>query len=183
MRTRTAAGKGFTMSVVHPESGWHVAPRVVPALHSPHELCVISNRPLRLVPITSEQNTPDVSSLGAHGFLVWIYYEVLGVVEGDPVCHDPTRPPIPDYSRYSYPLVYSEAQLFPVQLGYDWSSSILWRRLGRNLAPTTERPQRAALTVMVWEGTKASTDDLRAVEEMVASVSVRVHGRDLASVS
>ena len=167
MLTRTAAGDGFSLSVKYPETGWYVASSVVPALHSPHELCVISNRRLRRVPITSEENTPDIRALDAAGYLIWIYYEVLG----DHI-FDPRRPPIPDYSRYSYPLVYSESQLFPVQLHYDWSEQILWRRVGHNLGPTRRRPQRAAVTVMIWEGTHASDRDVNAAEAMVASVSI-----------
>jgi hypothetical protein len=163
MPTRTAAGNGFNLTVEYPESGWHVASKVVPALRSPHELCAISNRPLRQVPITSEENRPDISALGAAGYLIWIYYEVLG----DPVIGDPELPPIPDYSRYSYPLAYNESQVL-----YGWSSSILWRRLGHNLAPTAQRPERAALTVMIWEGTSASADDRHVIEAMVASASI-----------
>jgi hypothetical protein len=127
---------------------------------------------LRKLPVTSDQNTPDVSALGATGILIWIYYEVLGEVLGNPVIRDPERPPIPDYSRFSYPLVYGESQLFPPQLAYDWSSSILWRRVGRNLEPNTQRPEPAALTVMIWEGMRASADDLRTAETVVGSVSV-----------
>jgi len=166
--TRTAAGPGFTLSVEYPNTGWYTARGVVPALHSPHELCVISNRPLRQVPVTSEQNIPDISALDAAGYLIWIYYEVLG----DPVIGDPQRPPIPDYSRYSYPLAYSEAQLFPVQKKYEWSNHILWRRVGHNLAPTARRPEPAALTVMIWEGTRASMNDVNVAEAMVASISI-----------
>jgi len=128
------------------------------------------------VPITSEQNTPDISALGATGYLIWIYYEILGKVPrggpGNPVIRDPERPPIPDYSRYSYPLVYSESQVFPVQLDYDWSEQILWRRVGHNLAPTARRPEPAAVTVMIWEGTRASAHDVDAAEAIVASVSI-----------
>jgi hypothetical protein len=171
MQTRKAAGLGFSLTVKHPAS-WHFASSVVPNLYSPHELCAISNRPLRQVPVTSDQNRPDISTLGRKGYLIWIYYEVLGEVLGDPVIRDPQRPPIPDYSRYSYPFVYSESQLFPVQLDYEWGSSILWRRVGRNLAPTARRRNPAALTVMIWEGTSASADDMRAVEAVVASVSI-----------
>jgi hypothetical protein len=172
MPTQTAAGNGFRLSIDCPAAGWYVAPKVVPNLYSPHELCAISNRPLRQVPITSEQNTPDLSALGPSGCLIWIYYEVLGEVLGDPVTQDPERPPIPDYGRYSYPLVYSESQAFPVQLRYDWSADILWRRLGHDLAPTARRPKPAALTVMIWEGTRATADDLHAVEAMVGSVAI-----------
>jgi hypothetical protein len=171
VHTQKAAGLGFDLTVKYP-TGWHVASRVVPNLYSPHELCAISNRPLRQVPATSDQNTPDVSAIDAKGYLIWIYYEVLGEVLGNPVIRDPERPPIPDYSRYSYPLVYSESQLFPMQLAYDWGPDILWRRVGHNLTPTAQRPQHAALTVMIWEGTRTSADDLRAVEQVVASVSI-----------
>lgn len=168
MSTRIAAGHGFTLSVEYPDVGWYVASKVVPALHSPHELCVISNRPLRQVPVTSEQNIPDISALDAAGYLIWIYYEVLG----DPVIGDPQRPPIPDYSRYSYPLAYSESQLFSVQKKYDWSNRILWRRVGHNLAPTAKRAERAALTVMIWEGAGASANDVDAAEATVASIAI-----------
>lgn len=171
MQTLKAVGLGFELTVKHPWH-WHVASRVVPNLYSPHELCTISNRPLRQVPITSDQNRPDVSALGSKGYLIWIYYEVLGEVLGNPIIRDPERPPIPDYSRYSYPLEYRESQLFPVQLDYEWDSSLLWRRVGHNLSPTARRPEPAALTVMIWEGIRASADDLRIVEEIVASVSV-----------
>ncbi len=171
MQTRKAAGRGFNLTVKYP-AAWHVASSVVPNLYSPHELCVISNRPLRRVPSNSSQNRPDISALGAKGYLIWIYYEVLGEVLGNPVIRDPERPPIPDYSRYSYPLVYSESELFPVQLDYEWGPNILWRRVGHNLPATARRRDPGALTVMIWEGTSASADDLRAVEEVVASVSI-----------
>jgi hypothetical protein len=171
MHTQKAAGLGFDLTVKYPD-GWHVASRVVPNLYSPHELCAISSRPLRKVPIASDQNTPDVRAIGEKGYLIWIYYEVLGEVLGNPVIRDPERPPIPDCSRYSYPMVYSESQLFPVQLAYDWGPNILWRRVGHNLVPTARRREPAALTVMIWEGTRASADDLHAVEEVVASVSI-----------
>jgi hypothetical protein len=104
--------------------------------------------------------------------LIWIYYEVLGEVLGNPVIPDPERPPIPDYSRFSYPLAYRESEVFPVQLDYAWGSGLVWRRVGRNLAPTSARPERAALTVMIWEGKNGSAEDLRAAESVVASVSV-----------
>ena len=125
MRTHEVPGIGFSLSVKYPEAGWYAASSIVPNLYSPRELGAISNRPLRKLPVTSDQNTPDVSALGATGILIWIYYEVLGEVLGNPVIRDPERPPIPDYSRFSYPLVYGESQLFPPQLAYDWSSSIL----------------------------------------------------------
>lgn len=172
MPIHKAAGLGFNLAVQYPQTGWHVAAGVVPNLYSPHELCVMSNRPLRPVPVTSDQNHPDMSALGTTGCLIWIYYEVLGEVLGNPVTPDPSRPPIPDYSRYSYPLVYSESEMFPPQLTYDWSSNVLWRRLGRNLPPNAQRPEPAALTVMIWEGTQASADDLHAIETVVGSVSI-----------
>ncbi len=59
--------------------------------------------------------------------------------------------------------------MFPVFQSY---SNCRWRRLGHNLAPTVRRPEPAALTVMIWEGTSASADDVDAVEAMVASVSI-----------
>ncbi len=170
MRTRNLAGFGFQLAVDHPVD-WHFGRRLVPNLYSPRELCTISNRPLRPVPVTSTQNRPDLSNLDSHGYLIWIYYEVLGEVIGDPTIPDPTRPPIPDYSRYSYPLAYSESQLFP-RLSYDWGSDLQWRRVGHNLGPTAERPEPAALTVMVWEGVRTSAADLRIVEGIVSSVSV-----------
>ncbi len=172
MPTQKAAGLGFNLAVQYPETGWYVSPGVVPNLYSPHELCAMSNQPLRQVPSTSDQNHPDISALGATGCLIWIYYEVLGEIPGNPVTRDPERPPIPDYSRYSYPLAYSESQMFPPQLAYDWSSNVLWRRLGHNLPPTAQRPEPAALTVMIWEGTRASADDLHAIETIVRPVSV-----------
>lgn len=173
MKMRKASGHGFDLTVKYPQ-GWYSADRVVPNLFSPHELCVVSNRPLRRVPATSDQNRPDVSALGPEGYLIWIYYEVLGEVLGSPVIPDPERPPIPDYSRFSYPMNYSESQVFPVQLDYDWGTGLIWRRVGRNLAPTASRPAPAALTVMIWEGKNASVEDLRAVESVVQSVSVSV---------
>jgi hypothetical protein len=160
------------MTVAVPEEGWYAAPSVVPALRSPHELTAISNRPLQQVPATSEQNTPAISALDAAGYLIWVYYEI----QGDPLIDDQERPPIPDYSRFSYPFVYSESQLFPPQVDYGWSSAILWRRVGLNLAPTTQRPEPAALTVMIWEGTSASAGDVQAAEDIVGSVTVSVDG-------
>lgn len=168
MHTRTAAGNGFRLSVRYPSAGWDFAPSVVPALRSPHELCAISNRRLRRLPANSDENTPDVGGLGASGHLIWMYYEVLG----DPVINDPARPPIPDYSRYSYPLVYGESQVFPARLDYGWGSDLIWRRVGHNLAPSATRPEPAALTVMIWEGAKVSAADLHAARAVVASVRV-----------
>lgn len=168
MPTATATGKGFSLRVRYPPAGWDVAPRVIPALQSPHELCVLSNRRLRTLPVTSDQNTPDVAGLGASGCLIWIYYQVLG----DPVIDDPARPPIPDYSRYSYPLVFGESQVFPRNLDYDWGTDLIWRRLGHNLAPTPARPEPAALTVMIWQGRQLPTSDHRATQDIVTSVSV-----------
>jgi hypothetical protein len=81
------------------------------------------------------------------------------------------RPPIPDYSHYSYPLVYSEAQVFP-PLDYEWSSDLVWMRLGHNLPPNQKRPERAALTVMIWKGTHVSPGDLQATKDMVQSISI-----------
>lgn len=168
MPTATAAGEGFSLRVQYPPAGWDVAPRVVPALRSPHELCALSNRRLRILPRVSDQNTPDVGGLGAAGCLIWIYYQVLG----DPVIDDPARPPIPDYGRYSYPLVYGESQVFPRRLDYDWGPDLIWRRLGHNLAPSPARPEPAALTVMIWEGRRLPAADLRAARQIVTSVSV-----------
>src|SRR5487761_1784305 len=135
MPTATATGEGFSLRVRYPPAGWDVAPRVVPALRAPHEMCALSNRRLRILPAVSDQNTPDVTGLGASGCLIWIYYEVLG----DPAIDDPARPLIPDYRRYSYPLVYSEAQVFP-ERDYDWGANLIWRRLGHNLDPVPARP-------------------------------------------
>jgi len=42
--------------------------------------------------------------------------------------------------------------------------------MGHNLAPSAARPERAALTVMIWEGTSVSAADLRAAQAIVASV-------------
>jgi hypothetical protein len=168
MPTATATAPGFSLTVRYPPVGWDFAPRVVPALRSPHELGALSNRPMRPLPATSDQNTPDVSGLGAAGCLLWMYYEV----RGDPVIDDPARPPIPDYSRYSYPLVYGESQVFPRRRDYAWAADLIWRRVGRNLGPVPARPQPAALTVMIWEGSRMSAGDLRAAAAIVASVSV-----------
>lgn len=168
MPTRTATGNGFTVTVRYPSPGWDFAWTVVPALRSPHELCAISNRPLRKVPAASDQNTPDIGGLGPAGYLIWMYYQV----RDDPVIDDPAPPPIPDYSRYSYPLVYGEAQVFPARRDYSWGTDFVWRRVGHNLAPTAARPEPAALTVMTWEGARASADDRHTVEAIVASVSV-----------
>jgi len=170
MLTATATGRGFTLTVRYPPAGWDFAPSVVPALRSPHELCAISNRRLRRLPATSDQNTPDVGGLGASGHLIWIYYQV----RGDPVIDDQARPPIPDYRRYSYPLVYGESQIFPAGVDYTWGADLIWRRVGRNLAPTAARPEPAALTVMIWEGARVSAADLRAAEAIVASVRVDI---------
>jgi hypothetical protein len=168
MVTATATGQGFRLTVRYPPAGWDFAPSVVPALRSPHELCAISNRRLRRLPATGDHNTPDVTALGVSGYLIWIYYEV----RGDPVIDDPARPPIPDYRRFSYPLVYSESQVFPTGVDYAWGSDLIWRRVGHNLAPTPARPEPAALTVMIWEGARVSAADLRAAEAIVASVRV-----------
>jgi hypothetical protein len=168
MRTQTAAGNGFRISVRYPSAGWDYASSVVPALRSPHELCAISNRRLRRLPATSDENTPDAGSLGASGHLIWMYYEVAG----DPVIDDPARPPIPDYGRYSYPLVYGEAQVFPAHRDYGWGSDLIWQRAGHNLAPSAARPEPAALTVMTWKGTRVPAADLHAARAIVASVRV-----------
>lgn len=168
MPIRTAAGNGFSLSVEYPPAGWDFAARVVPALRSPHELGALSNRPLRTLPATSDQNTPDVSALDGSGLLIWMYYEVLN----DPVINDPARPPIPDYRRYSYPLVYDEAQVFPRRRDYAWGADLIWRRVGHNLGSAPGRPDPAALTVMIWAGTRVAAHDLRAAEAIVASVRV-----------
>jgi hypothetical protein len=118
--------------------------------------------------VVSDENTPDVSGLGSSGYFIWIYYEI----KNDPLIGDPGRPPIPDYSRYSYPLVYGESQVFPRQRDYSWGMNLIWRRVGHNLPPTPARPDAAALTVMIWEGARVSAGDLRAAEAIVASVSV-----------
>src|SRR5579859_7038199 len=119
MPVATATGHGFRLTMGYPAAGWHAAPRLVPALRSPHELHALSNRPLRPLPLTSDQNTPDVARLGPEGCLIWIYYEVLG----DPAIDDPAPPPIPDYSRFSYPLDYAEAQVFG-QRDYEWGTGL-----------------------------------------------------------
>lgn len=167
MPIQAATGPGFTLSVRYPSAGWDFAPSVVPALRSPHELCALSNRPLRKLPAQSAENTPDVSGLGASGLLIWIYYEA----RNDQLINDRARPPIPDYSRYSYPLVYGEAQVFPAR-DYSWGTDLIWRRVGHNLAPAPARPGPVAVTVMIWEGARVSAGDLRAAEAIVASVSV-----------
>ena len=125
MPTAAATGNGFrlTRELSAGRLGCR-GPSVVPALRSPHELCAISNRPLRRLPATSDQNTPDLCGLGAAGCLIWMYYEV----RGDPAIADAARPPIPDYSRYSYPLDYGEAQVFPRKLAYAWGADLVWRR-------------------------------------------------------
>jgi hypothetical protein len=164
--TRTAAGHGFTLSVRYPSAGWDFAQSVVPALRSPHELCALSNRPLRKLSARSAENTPDVSGLGASGVLIWIYYEM----RNDPLIKDPGAPPIPDYSRYSYPLAYGEAQIFPAR-DYSWGTDLNWRRVGHNLAPVPARPEAVAVTVMIWEGVRVPAVDLRAAEAIVASVN------------
>jgi hypothetical protein len=164
---QAANGSAFALSASLPAAGWYTAPSVVPALHSPHELCAISNRPLQQVPPTSELNHPAIEPLDAAAIFLWVYYEVLG----DPAIDDPERPPIPDYARYSYPFVYSESEVFPVQPVYDWDHTrFVWRRVGRNLPPTAARPQPTALTVMIWEGVQAKANDLQAARTTVASI-------------
>jgi hypothetical protein len=169
LETETATGDGFAVNAKYPTVGWYAAPAVVPALRSPHELCAISNRPLKIVPSTSEENRPAIDELDPASMFIWVYYEVLG----DPVIGDPTRPPIPDYSRFSYPFVYRESEVFAAQTAYNWSSSSFqWRRVGLNIAPTASRPQPTALTVMVWEGTKSSAADVSATDAIVRSITV-----------
>jgi hypothetical protein len=169
MSNWTAVGDGFTVSLSYPDSGWYVAPSVIPALRSPHELFALSNRTLEKIPSTSEANQPLIQDLDAGSYFIWGYYEVLG----DPVIGDPARPPIPDYSRFRYPFAYRDSEVFPAQSAYDWDASkFLWRRVGLNLAPSAARPQRAAFTVMIWEGTSTAAADVRAAEAIVASVSV-----------
>lgn len=165
--TATAAASSFALTVQYPES-WYQAASVVPWLRSPHELCAISSRPLQQVPSDSEQNFPMVQALDASGYLIWICYQVFE----DPTIDDPQHPLIPNYSRFSYPFVYSEAELFPPQLDYEWNRGLLWRRVGLNLSASLERPEEAALTVMFWEGSGASSFDVQSAEAIVESVSV-----------
>lgn len=164
----SAPGDGFYITLEYPRPGWHHASKVVPWLRSPHELATISNRPLQKVPKGNYQNVPMVQVLDAGAYLIWVYYQVFR----DPSIDDPHHPLIPDYTRFSYPFEYSEAQLFPPQLDYEWSRNLLWRRVGLNLPPTPARPEKAALTVMFWEGTRASVADTRVAEAIVRSVSV-----------
>ena len=76
--SRRRQGRGFTLTVPDAQAGWDFAPSLVPALRSPHELCAISNRRLRRLPVTSDQNTPDVGGLGASGHLIWIVLRSAG---------------------------------------------------------------------------------------------------------
>jgi hypothetical protein len=169
MAPRTATGEGFTLTVSSPPEDWYAAASVVPALRSPHELFAFSNRPLQQVPPATEENHPAIGELDSAAMFIWGYYEVLG----DPEIGDPSRPPIPDYSRYSLPFAYNDSEAFPSQSAYDWSpTNFIWRRIGLDLPPNAQRAQRAALTVMVWEGTTSSVDDVSVAASILSSVAV-----------
>lgn len=172
-KIQSAIETNQSVSVDVPTTGWYASQSVVPTLKAPHELFALSNRPLVQVPAsTPDAHMPLIEELDPAAFFVWGYYEVLcdpWLGLGPTIC-----PPIPEYGgRFSYPFVYSDSEVFPSQNAFDWSpTDFVWRRLGRDLPPTTGRTEPAALTVMVWEGTQSTLADTQAAIDIVASIAL-----------
>jgi len=131
----------------------------VPSLRIPHELFAVSNRPI-VPPKNPEQNRPALDHLDKGAMFVWCYWQT----PDDP--NPDERDAVPDYSRWSVPLDYDEAQVFPSSDARQWDSSMFtWRRIGFAAPPTW-------VTVMVWEGTRAAHGDIDTARAVLASVGL-----------
>ncbi|MGH7717324.1 MAG: hypothetical protein ACREON_00565 [Gemmatimonadaceae bacterium] len=147
------------MKVDRPDD-WFWSTKCVPTLRVPRELFGLSNRPITPVPDELEQSRPMIADLDAGAVFVWCYYQAPD--DPDPVSPDRT----PDYSRYAFPLRYAEAEVFPGFDAREWKSSdFIWRRLGFHTGVI-------AVSVFVWEGTGASYEDIKTVQEVTASVAL-----------
>lgn len=151
-------GRPVALRARYPDS-WYFSEKPVPALSIPRQLFGLSTRPISLVPEDSAQPRPMVSDLGADAMFVWCYCQ-------SPLDPDPSDPDVvPDYSRFSFPLQYRESEVFPSYDAREWrSADFLWRRVGFTVGGWT-------VTVWIWEGTRATEQDVADAETIVASVA------------
>lgn len=137
---------------------WNFARLCVPNLRIPHELFVVANRPIGMVPKNVSQPRPLISDLDRSAMFLWCYYQA-----GD----DPgvtSRADLPDYSRFALPFEYVESEVMPSYEAREWDpADFLWRRLGFQTDSTW-------LTIWIWEGTKSDLEDVSLVESIVSSV-------------
>jgi hypothetical protein len=139
--------------------GWFFARKAVPKLVVPRELFVAATSELKATPSETSQPRPWVQTLTASDMVVWCYHQ-------RPEDPDPLDPlAVPDYSRFTLPLAYSESEVFPSTDAREWSPAVfLWRRIGFPLGS-------ARVSVWIWEGTRAQNEALQATERLLASVS------------
>ena len=137
---------------------WHLSRKAVPNLVVPREIFALSNRPIQPTPVSSSQPRPMISSLDSGSIFVWCYYQA----EGDPGDPDP----IPAYRRSFYPLSYNHSEVMAAFDAREWDSSkFLWRRLGFD-------QDGLQISIWIWQGTTASSSDLRLAEDAVGSFRI-----------
>ena len=163
MKTFETSTKSFAVAVDYPVD-WHFAEKPVPKLVVPRQLFAISNRPIQLTPKTTSQPRPMIRPLDPRAIFLWAYYQAPG--DPGPEYEDK----IPDYSNFSYPLRYREAEVFSSYNAREWDAAkFSWRRVGYDASGTM-------LTVWVWEGTQASPMDVATTGTIISTVRVRELG-------
>ena len=105
-----------------------------------------------------------VQSLDPRAIFLWAYFQA----PGDPGPEYVDK--IPDYSNFSYPLRYREAEVFSSYNAREWNAAdFSWRRVGYDVSGTM-------LTVWVWEGTQASPMDVATTSDIISGMRIREHG-------
>lgn len=160
MKTFQTRANSFGVAVQYPDD-WHFSETPVPKLVVPRQLFAISNRPIQLTPKTTSQPRPMIRPLDPRAIFLWAYYQAPG--DPGPDYADE----IPDYSNFSYPLRYREAEVFSSDNAREWdAANFSWRRVGYDIAGTK-------LTVWVWEGTQASSMDVATISDIISAVRIR----------
>lgn len=149
----------LTITASRPDR-WHFDDRPVPNLGIPRQLFAVSNRPIRKTPRKSAQPRPMIHGLDPSALFVWCYAQA----PGDP---DPANPDaVPDYSGARFPLRYRDSEVFPSYDAREWDpTQFLWRRIGFEEGGY-------AVTIWIWEGTRADAGDIDSVDELLASLEV-----------
>lgn len=138
---------------------WSFTRRAVPSLLVPREIFALSNRPITPVPADSEQPRPMIANLDTGALFMWCYSQRIG--DPEPV----NRDPLPDYQFTQFPLRYAATEVFPASDAREWDGSgFLWRRIGYYVGGDV------AVTTWIWEGTRASREDLNVVEQILSSL-------------
>lgn len=156
MNTISKPTSGPNVQVDIPDD-WQVIDRCVPNMRIPHELFGISNGP---IPTQSdpERSQPAVAQLGPAALLLWGFYQT----RNDPSTVNPVDT-LPPYGERALPFDFHEMQIYQPQYARGWDGTrYVWRRTGVRYGDTW-------VTVMLFSGIDTSEDDLRRVQEVIAS--------------